>query len=335
MSGVGRITGACFTQSTQPPPIDVAIGEKAASQHGVIALDQLVAAGLTPDAVRKRVASGRLWRVHRGVYAVGHRTLAWRGAVMAAVLACGEGAAASHRTVAALRRLRQDNRGRIDVSSPGRRGRGVAGIDAHRGDTLRPGVDVDIVDGIPCTSLARTLLDLAEVVDRRQVERACEQADVLQLFDLKAIEDVLDHAGAGRPGAALLRAVLADLADATPTTTRSELEERFLALCRRAGLPAPEVNAWIQPDDGGTGIEADFLWRAQRLIVETDGRDVHMTRASFESDRVRDGRLLLAGWRVLRVTDRRMRREPDRVAQTVRALLDPCAQTIGAPLGAS
>jgi predicted transcriptional regulator of viral defense system len=320
MTGVGRIATACLTQSTQPPPVDVAIGERAARQHGVVSLEQLVADGLTASAVRMRVASGRLWRVHRGVYAVGHRALAWRGAVMAAVLACGEGAATSYRTAGALRGLRPDNRTRIDVSSPGRRGRAIAGIDAHRGHTLRSGVDVEIVDGIPCTSLARTLLDLAEVVDRRQVERACEQADVLQLFDLRAIEEVLEHAGAGRRGAALLRAVLADLAEATPTRTRSKLEERFLALCRGAGLPAPEVNAWIALQHGA-GVEADFLWRAQRLIVETDGRDVHMTRASFESDRVRDGRLLVAGWRVLRVTGLRLRHEPDEVVQMIRALL--------------
>jgi len=320
MTGVGRITGACVTQSAQPPARDVAIGKKAAGQHGVVSLEQLTAFGLTPDAVRKRVASGRLWRVHRGVYAVGHRRLSWHGAVMAAVLACGEGAVASHRTAAALHGLRPDNRNRIDVSSPRRRGRGVAGIDAHRADTLRR-VDVGLVAGIPCTSVARTLLDLAEVVVRRQVERACEQADVLRLFDLKAIDDVLDHAAAGRRGAALLRAVLADLVDATPTMTRSELEERFLALCRRAGLPAPEVNAWIVLGDGD-GVEADFLWRRQRLIVETDGRDVHLTRAAFESDRIRDGRLLVAGWRVLRVTDRRLVREPDGVGRTIRELLE-------------
>ncbi len=319
MTGVGRKTTACLTQVAQPPPIDVAIGKRAADQHGVISLPHLIDMGLTPSAVRMRVASGRLWRLHRGVYAVGHRQLSRHGRLMAAVLACGEGAVASHRTAAALHGLRPDNRARIDVSSPARRGRGIATIDAHRGDTLRP-VDVGLVNGIPCTSVARTLLDLAEVVDRRQVERACEQAEVLRLFDLRALEDVLDHAG-GRRGAPLLRAVLADLVDATPTTTRSMLEERFLAMCRRAGLPAPEVNAWIALEDGD-GVEADFLWRRQRLIVETDGRDVHLTRAAFESDRVRDGRLLVAGWRVLRITDLRLRRAPDGVARTVRALLD-------------
>ena len=100
------------------------------------------------------------------------------------MLACGEGAAVSHRTAARLHGLRPDNRARIDVSSPGRRGRAVAGIDAHRADTLRPR-DVQIVEGIRCTTVARTLLDLAEIVGR-QLERACEQAEVLQRFDLRA-----------------------------------------------------------------------------------------------------------------------------------------------------
>jgi len=308
-----------LTQSAQPP-LDVAIGMRAASQHGVVSLEQLVGMGLSTSSVRMRVASGRLWRVHRGVFAVGHRKLSWQGFVMAAVLACGEGAAASHRTAAALRELRLNARGKIDVSSPGRRGRGIAGIDAHRGDTLRA-VDIEHVDGIPCTTVARTLLDLAEVVDRRQLERACEQAEVLRLFDLKTLHDVLDHA-AGRRGARALRAVLAEQAIAATTLTRSELEERFLGLCLDARLPEPEVNAWIQPNDGGPGLEADFLWRAARLIVETDGRHVHMTPAAFERDRVRDGRLLVAGWRVLRLTGRRLDREPGAVAQTVRALLE-------------
>jgi hypothetical protein len=121
----------------------------------VIAQRQLVALGLSASAVRKRVAAGRLWPIHRGVYAVGHMALPPRGRYMAAVLACGPGAALSHRSCADLRELRRSGRTLIDVTVPGRRGRGVAGIDAHTSTTLRDD-DVELVDGIPCTTVART-----------------------------------------------------------------------------------------------------------------------------------------------------------------------------------
>jgi predicted transcriptional regulator of viral defense system len=319
MSGVGRTTTACLTQSAQPP-LDRAIGDLATSQHGVIALTQLIALGLSASAVRMRVATGRLRRIHRGVYAVGHGALSPRGHVMAAVLACGPGAVASHRDAAMLHGLRPNTRRTVDVSSPGRRGRGIAGVDAHRGDTLRP-ADVMTVDGIPCTRVARTLLDLAEVVSRRQLERACDQAELLQLFDLRAVEDVLSRAD-GRRGAATLRAVLAEHAIGT-TLTRNDLEERFLAICREAGIPQPEVNAWLPLD--ATGVEADFLWRSARLIAEVDGRNVHTTRRAFVSDRRRDQSLMLAGWRVVRFPRRQVVEEAALVAATVRSLLEQAA----------
>lgn len=173
------------------------------------------------------------------------------------------------------------------------------------------------VEGIPCTSLARTLLDLADVVSQRELERACDQAEVLQLFDLHALEDVLERAR-GRRGVRALRAALTGQATAT-TLTRSELEEGLLELCRAARLPAPQLNAWIALDGGG--LEADFLWREQRLIVETDGRQVHTTSQAFERDRRRDQRLVLAGWRVVRFTWRQVVREPAIVEATIRALL--------------
>jgi very-short-patch-repair endonuclease len=172
--------------------------------------------------------------------------------------------------------------------------------------------------------VARTLLDLAEVVDRRALERACDRAEMLRLFDLHAIEDVLERAD-GRRGAAALRAVLAEDARTT-TLTRSELEERFLAVCRSRRLPAPEVNAWIALEEGG-GFEADFLFRAQRLDVETDGRHVHDTLRAFEHDRRRDQRLMLAGWRVVRFTWRQVVAEPAVVEATLRALLRPTTTT--------
>jgi very-short-patch-repair endonuclease len=234
---------------------------------------------------------------------------------MAAVLACGRGAVLSHRSAAALLGLRPTSRARIDVTTPHRAGRRRAGIDAHAGNLCDR--DKATIRGIPCTTVAPTLLDLADVVDRRDVERACEQAETLRLLDLGALQDVLARAD-GRRGAPILRGILADF-DPTATLTRTELEKRFLALCRGAGIPAPRVNAWVPLK--GDGFEVDFSWPDQRLIVEVDGYRTHGTRAAFERDRGRDRLLTLAGWRVIRFTWRHLVREPDEVADTVRRLL--------------
>lgn len=281
-------------------------------QHGVITLAQLVELGLSASAVRSRVAAGRLHRVHTGVFAVGHAPLTRDGHQMAAVLACGAGAALSHRSAAAKLGLRPTDRSAIDVTSPGRTGRARRGIDSHSGATLAPD-DVEEVDGIRCTNVPRTLLDLAEVVGQRQLERACAQAEVLQRFDLHALEDVLARAN-GRHGAATLRAVLAGHAIAA-TITRSELEERFLTFLDAAVLPVPDVNTRIEE------MEVDFAWRSARLIVELDGFAAHSTRTAFERDRARDRRLQAAGWRVVRVTWRQLYEDPRGLARELEALL--------------
>src|ERR671925_1926397 len=290
MDGVRHVAGPCVPFRDEPPR-DTVIAQLAESQHTVVSLDQLKAVGLSASGVRKRGASGRLHRIYRGVYAVGHGRLTREGRWMAAVLACGPKAVLSHRSAAGLWGLRPDNRASTDVSLPGRSARSRLGIDVHRSTTLAP-ADCTVVDGIPCTTLARTLLDLAEVVNPRGLERAIEQAEVLRLFDLRAVEEVLARAN-GRRGAAVLRAVLADLAE--PALTRSDVEERFLALCRAAALPRPEVNAELVVDEGPAMI-VDFLWRAQRLAVETDAYGTHGNRQPFERDRRRDQRLRLAGY---------------------------------------
>jgi predicted transcriptional regulator of viral defense system len=282
-----------------------------------VTLTDLREAGLSSSAVRTRVAAGRLHRVHRGVFAVGHPLLTYKGRWMAAVLACGPGAALSHRSAACLLGVRDDNRATIDVTSPGRAGRQRDGITVHRGATLLAR-DVETVDGIRCTTLARTLLDVAEDGSRRDVERCVERAEVLRILDMRAIDDVLARAN-GRRGAAALTALLSETQFAG-APTRNDLEEAFLQICRDAGLPPDAVNAWIPYPDGG-GAEADFLWRAQSLIVEVDGRDVHTTRRAFEHDRRRDQCLGMLGWRVVRFTWRQVLYEPATVAATLKALL--------------
>ncbi|HTN23662.1 MAG TPA: DUF559 domain-containing protein [Solirubrobacteraceae bacterium] len=238
---------------------------------------------------------------------------------MAAVLACGDGAALSCRSAACHRGLRDDNRSTIDVTSPNRRGRGIDGITVHSGATLLP-EDVETVDGIPCTTLARTLLDLAEVVTTRSLERAIDRAEILRVLDMRPIDNVLRRAN-GRRGAATLKAVLSAM-QFQSTTTRSELEELFLHICRTIDRPPDGVNVWIPYPDGG-GAEADFVWREQRLIVEVDGRETHGTPQAFESDRRRDQRLTVLGWSVVRFTWRQVEFEPAIVAATLQALLAP------------
>jgi hypothetical protein len=207
---------------------------------------------------------------------------------------------------------------RIDVTVLGRSPRGHRGVQVHRSTTLTP-ADTTRVKNIPCTTVSRTALDLAEVVNRRGVERALDQAEIIERFDLRAFNDQIDR-NSTRPGAAVLRAVLAEhYAGSTPTW--NDLEERFLALLRAAGIPLPEVNVWVVLPDDGPAIRADFVWRAQRVIVETDGHGTHRTRQAFEHDRRNDLRLTTAGWRPVRATWRRLDREPKLVVDAVLGLL--------------
>lgn len=305
-------------RNRQDPLLEREIHERASRQHAVVGSRDLAELGLSAGAARKRVAAGRLHRMHHGVFSVVHpRLLNRRGRFKAAVLACGDGAVLSHRCGAVLHELRLSVRALIDVTAPGSRGRSRAGIRVHSAGTLLPG-DVTEIDGIPVTSLARTMLDIAEDSSRRELERAIDCAEQQRVLDMTAIDDVLARAD-GRHGAKILKSVLQEHRLGC-TLTRNELEEAFLQICRDAGRPPDHVNAWI-PFPGGGGAEADFLWRSQRLIGEVDGRDVHTTRRAFESDRRRDQRLATLGYRVIRFTWRQAMFDPDQVTATLRALL--------------
>jgi len=299
-------------------PSDGAIAEVALRQSAVIALWQLQRLGMSSAAASKRVGTGRLHRVHRGVFSIVHpRLLTRRGRFAAAVLACGDGAVLSHRSAAALHDLGLRGAAHVEVTAPGSRGRGRAGIRVHSAATLAP-QDVTRVDDIRVTTLARTLLDIAAEVTPRELERAVDRAEQQRLLDVALIDEVLARANRRR-GAAALRAVLGDHR-AGSTLTRSALEERFLQICRDARLPPDAVNAWIPYPQGG-GAEADFLWRASRLVAEVDGRDIHATRRAFESDRRRDQRLTILGYRVVRFTWRQVANERRQVAATLRRLI--------------
>jgi hypothetical protein len=318
MGEPGRESGI-YGRFLDQASVDGALAGLASAQHVVFDIGQLCDLGLTMSAVHKRAATGRLHRVHHGVYSlVPPHLLSREGRWMAAVLACGPGAVLSHRSAAALHQLRPAGGVRIDVTVPHRSARARPGIQLHRSTTLTP-TDTTIVDNIPCTTLARTMFDLAEVVWPRQVERAFDQAEALEVFDLRALEDQLAR-NPTRRGAQVVRHVL-DKHYVGSTETWSEFEERFLVFTREWRLPRPEVNYWIILDDGGPAIRADFAWPAHRVIVETDGRGTHHTRQAFERDRRKDLRLAAAHWRPARVTKRRLREEPALVEATARALL--------------
>jgi very-short-patch-repair endonuclease len=284
--------------------IDLVIPALAANQHGVLTRAQLRLCGLHELSIDRRIAAGRLHPLHRGVYAVGHTVLTVEGRWMAAVLAAGRDAVLSRSSAAAAWDLRAIGGGPVHVTVPnhgGRRRR--AGIRLHRTITLTPN-ETTTHRGIPITTAARTIVDLAATLDQRTLERLLERADLLRLIDFAdlGIEP-------GRRGAPTLRAVLSRYA--APAITRSELEERFLRICADHGLPRPATNTRIE------GMEVDFAWRDARLIVEVDGYSYHRSPTAFEDDRERDVRLALAGWQVLRFTWAQVTRRPTWVAGVV------------------
>ncbi len=284
--------------------VDRAIAAFAERQHGVIARWQLASLGLGSAAIDHRVRSGKLHLIHRGVYAVGHRVLSMQGRWMAAVLAAGSGAVLSHQSAAALWGIRSDNRISIDVTSPRK---------LHRRSNLLPHCavlppdEVTIHEGIPTTTVPRTLLDLASVLPRQAVQRAMTEADVQRLTDPLSLPDLIARHPRAR-GVTKLR-------DHLPTITRLELEHRFHAFLTAAVLPRPHFNTHIE------GYEVDIAWPEQRLIAELDGYAAHGTREAFERDRQRDRHLLLAGWRVTRITWRQLHDNPTTLAGELRALL--------------
>lgn len=294
-------------------PRDLAVARLAARQHGVIAYRQLLGLGIGRGAVERRLALGRLHRVHQGVYTVGHPQLMGRGRWMAAVLAYGGPTLLSHGSAGALWSLRPSTGTCVDVTTLRSRNRSRKAIRVHHARRLHPD-DGTVRDGIPVTTVARTLLDLAETLPPTQLQRAFEEAERLGLLDMRQIERLFERSR-GRRGLKPLAALIEEHRGPTPMT-RSELERRFLDLCGDAGLPPPVVNATV------AGMEVDMLWPEQRLVVELDGHAYHRTRAAFERDRVRDAALQQADHRVLRVTDRRLGTQPAVVAATVQSLLD-------------
>jgi very-short-patch-repair endonuclease/predicted transcriptional regulator of viral defense system len=299
----------------QPRGIDGEIAALAGRQYGVVARRQVLALGLGPGAIDRRLARGRLHLLHRGVYAVGHRVVSREGRWMAAVLAVGPEAVLSHRSAAALWRMRPPAGGHIEVTVPGPR-RSRPALKVHH-STLAAD-EVTVLRAIPVTTPARTLLDLAAVLDARQLRRAIDEAELHRLTDTTPLGDLTER-HPRRRGAAALRRILATRTIGA-TITRSELETRFLEFLDEAVLPRPAVNASLQL--GHQRIEADCVWPEQHVIAELDGHASHATTAGFERDRARDRALQAQGWRVIRVTWRQLHDEPAAVARDLDRLLE-------------
>ena len=289
--------------------------ELAGTQHGVVSRAQLLDLGFSPGALDRAVRDGHLHRMHRGVYAVGLPVRTWRGRLMAAVLAAGPGAVVSHRSAAQLHGLLPGGQSDVHVSAA-RDAVTRPGIRGHRSRRLSP-EEVTRVDGIPVTSVARTLLDVAGDGDATALERAWRRGDELGVLDARAITRQLQR---GRSGAAALREVAREAAEGSfAGLTRSELELVFFQVVRVAGLPAPETNVPMLL--AGRRVELDALWRAQRVVVELDGWKAHRTRAAFEADRRRDADLVRLNFRPLRFTWTAVIAEPLRVVAVLRDVL--------------
>ena len=287
-------------------PWSGAAWELARRQHGVVTRAQLAGIGMGPEAIRQRLANGRLHKLMPGVYAVGRPEIGARGRWMAAVLACGPQALLSHRSAAALWGIQREAPGRPEVVVPADLPRRRHGIRVYRHrDHEAPGKRS--VASIPVTHPIATLVDLAAGIPTGQLEAAINEADHLDLVDpeqlLAALDSLPRRAGVSR--------IQALLEASTESLTSTELERRFLPLVRAVGLPLPQTQVWHD------GHRVDFFWPNLGLIVETDSLRYHRTSFKQAADKRRDNAHAGSGLTTLRFSDGQIRHEPAYVRQTL------------------
>ena len=277
------------------------------------------AIGFSDRAIDHAIEMGRLHRIFRGVYALGRETVGERGRLLAAALACGHEAVISHRSAGGLLGLLDKGPAVIDVIAPPSRGRAIDGIRFHRVRAPRR-EEAGTVEGIPCTSPARTLVDLAGTVGDRTLRSCFERAAQRKLLDIPAIEASMDPGRRGNPS---LRRLIDEWRKAATVARKgklkSPLEAKVLPLLLHRNLPAPLLNAPTKIPNGR--IEVDFLWPHHRFVVEADSRAFHTTPIAFERDRWRDRELLRAGYTTLRVTHQEAERESPAVAAAIAEVL--------------
>lgn len=295
------------------------LAELAGRQHGVVSLAQLTSQlGYSRSAVTRAATAGRLHRLYRGVYAVGHTSLSLHGGCLAAVLSYGPHALLSHYSAAWLWGIARWSPVPISVTVPSPRARRPP-IRLHHARALTPG-DCDEIDRVPVTSVARTALDLAVTLRSNQPMRLLERAEELRLFDLRDFDELLARSY-GHPGAGRLRQALDSYRP--PPFTRSGLERRFLELVIAAGLPRPSTG-FVE-----AGYELDIYWPDRRFAVELDVYETHGSRQAFERDSLRQEDLKLAGVEMVRITGLRLDREPQQVIERLARLLEQRRTQLG------
>ena len=298
----------------QDLPRDRIVAESA--RDGVVGLKELGDHGVSDDAVHRSVKAGRLHPVLPGVYAVGHPTLSWRGRLRAALLWCGDEAVLSHTTAASLQELLRSSSALVHVTIP-RGGRtSQRWVRVHHTRRLAEWERTEL-NGLAMTSIERTLVDIAGEVRQERLEQAVVRAERSGQLDWAALR----RTARGKPGTRKLHAVIAQFDPLAPAANEG-IERTFLRLIRKAKLPKPEVNVSLH------NHEIDFLWREQKLVVELDSRQFHLTPTAFESDRKRDIHLQGLGYTVLRITHRRLQQEPAAVIRELTYFLSggggPC-----------
>jgi very-short-patch-repair endonuclease len=296
--------------------LDAAVAEIAMRQHGVVARRQLLDLGLGKRAIEHRLSSGRLHRLHNGVYAVGHRRVSREGWWMAAVLTSGAEAVLSHRSAASLWGLRGQSDGASYVTVPWK---SSSSKEIRRHLSRIPDDERTVEHGIPVTTAPRTILDLAATEPLEVIETVLRESEYLRLYDRLSLPDLLARYP-GRRGVRTVRTALARLNSTPSGRTRSRLEERFGAFLRRHRLPQPRFNDWILV--GERRFQVDCHWPGTGQVVELDSWQGHGTRSAFREDRTRDRVLRVAGYSVTRVAWAQLEDEPDALAADLRHLLE-------------
>jgi very-short-patch-repair endonuclease len=297
---------------------DQAVALAAAREWSVLSVADLRGCGLSDDTIERQARTGRLHRMYQGVYAIGHPNPPLEGRFLAAVKACGDGALLSHFSGAAHWKMVEWDDRRLEVTVPASGARHQPGVRVHRTKILEP-IDVMRHRGIPVTSPARTLIDLATVLPEAGLRRAASRAQSLQLVNLGQLVAALRRLGRGRRGITKLRRIVA----AGPAPTRSELEDLVLEFLLSNGLARPEVNRPMVLN--GRRVVPDFRWPDQMLVIEADGAAWHDHRLAREDDSDRQALLEAHGERVLRITWDQVVSEPDRTLARIRSAGAPMA----------
>lgn len=291
------------------------VAELARAQHGVVSRGQLLGLGIDSDAIKRRVRAGRLHPIHAGVYAVGHTAITRQGRWMAAVLASGDGAVLSHQSAAGLWGIWGSGAGETHVTVP-RKTRSGRSIRRHF--SVLPDDERTVLAGIPVTSAARAVLDLAAQKGDAAAESALREMEYLQLYGPVSLPTLLER-HPHHKGTPIVRVCLERLADDPGGRIRSNLEELFLPFLDAHQIPRPRLNACLSIDDDR--FQVDCLWPDANLIGELDGFKAHGTKRAFRKDRRRDRRLGACGYHVVRITEDQLLAESRELAADLLALI--------------